>query len=675
MNKYKFIGSVILLFIIGFTFMNYGYINNHPTINKLIIKEFIKINYGGLMSDFENYRFELYKPKLKGSFISKSGLFNPSNSGVGFFGDRSVMGLNSTYTEEVGKFTPQKWIEDGGFAADVPEVPASLRHFYDPTRGKTERYLSDKVNSKVMRFAQSFLPNPKTNGVDWALGTGGNYGVLEHIYTWEHGKKYVKGALEESNLEKRNNYMAKAWRSLGETLHMIADNGCPVHVRNDGHPPIPIPIFSYFGNPDPYEELMEIKDISKYDLGSIPIKLQDNLREAKTVKDIAHKLAVFTNENIFSNETISGIDWKGNKIKPITNPKYIHKSPKISSHNYKKNYYRKKVGGKEVLLCTDTWFFKKYPVYKTFPYINEECVESQAKVLVPAIKEAGVNTMKLFIPKLKIFITKIDENGYIAGVIKHETDEEYKKEIRYNGLVRILNDRRSEISKLNAIGGQFSGKINIDENINVVAQINFGGISVHSKPFKTKAKKEIKEQYKVDLAIIEIWFEAEVEEIDDEDTEIVKNNEYIAIRVPFKPTIVKSNKINSNSTENDDEYGNIQRTISLKFNDNGKYRSMNGFSFKRSIKGGSEGEDSFISAEGHDIPFKVENYSNSGHSYLSYSYKGDISKYLTKINFTASGNNYDNTKWSKRLKNYKSPGEIKIRLHFVDQIHDYKSIE
>ena len=493
MNKFKFIGSVILLIIIGFTFLNYGNVNSHPTINKLIVDKFESANNVGDMPDFKNYSFELYKPKLKGSFITKTGLFNPTNSAGSKFGDLSDYnyGIDASFTEEARSITPEKWIVHGGYAADVPEVPASLRHFYDPSRKEGERYLTDKINSKLFRKLNSYLPNPKTNGIDWAIGTGGNYGVLEHIYTWEHGKKYFKGALEQSDLKIRNNYMAKAWRSLGETLHMIADNGCPAHVRNDGHPAFPIPDYDIFGNSDPYEELMELKDISKFSKGSIPFNLRDSLRGAKTAKDIAEKLAIFTNENFFSEETISGIDWRGSEIKPITNPKYVHKSPKISIDNYFNNYYVKKIGKEDVLLCTDKWYFTKYtPIIVTQPFINDKCVESQAKVLIPAIREAGVNVMKLFIPKLKVSIKKIDKHGSIAGTIKHETDEEYKKEIFYNGPVKILNGGGSEILEINAKGGEFSGRINVDKSTIVVAEIEFGGISVSSKRIKFEVKKE-----------------------------------------------------------------------------------------------------------------------------------------------------------------------------------------
>ena len=109
------------------------------------------------------------------------------------------------------------------------------------------------------------LTNPHIDGVQWALGTPGDHstGIQDHQYTWERGKLWIQMALKETNENKKNEYMAGAWRSLGETLHMIADNGCPPHVRNDAHPS---PLWnnnSFFGNPDPYEEIIDIIRLTK----------------------------------------------------------------------------------------------------------------------------------------------------------------------------------------------------------------------------------------------------------------------------------------------------------------------------------------------------------------------------------------------------------------------------
>lgn len=480
-NKFGF--EILFPALLGLIFLSYGNKTSHPTINGLIVKGFVKKNNKDefSMMKFKKYYFDFSKTKLIGDYVTKSGYFNPSNSEVSSVGDLSLLGHNTIYTEAKKEVTVVDWVKHGGYSADVPEVPASLRHFYDPSKPKNERYLTDKINSKAFDFAQSYLSKPNTNGVDWALGTEGDFGVLEHVYTWEHGKAYIKGALEEADIKKRNSYMAKAWRSLGETLHMIADNGCPAHVRNDGHPSLPIPLLSYFGNPDPYEEQMAVSNVATYDGGLVIEELSNTFRKAKTARTIAHELAVFTNENFFSNETISGTDWKGNEVKPITNPNYIHRSPKINTNNYDGTYYIASLDdGIEYKLCTDMQYFMGIPTYRTYPYIDEECVKSQAKVLIPAIKEAGINVMKLYIPELKVEITSLDGEGNISGIINHKPDQEYPDRISYTGPVNIKDRYKKVQSTIMAKGGKFEGKIKTPKT-EVYAEIEFGGISVFSE--------------------------------------------------------------------------------------------------------------------------------------------------------------------------------------------------
>jgi hypothetical protein len=368
-------GLIVTLLALWSLFVGYGNQKNHPTLNKFMVKAFLeKNNKGGFsMNKFKLYEFKLDKVKLRGNCISKPGLFNPSE--VDRFHEDMANWLygETTFTEEAGEKTPLEWIAHGGYSADVPEVPASFRHFYDPTRPDGARHLTDDVNSKLMNWIQKKFTNPNTDGVTWAIGKAGNFGALEHNYTWENGKVFIKGALEEKNQEKRNALMAKAWRSLGETLHMIADNGCPSHVRNDAHPSIPFRMMSYFGNPDTYEEMMAEfqtnKDggLDEFQAGKADPDLALKFEKSNTIREVAHTLATFTNENFFTTETISGTDWKGNVVKPITHPEYVYSSPKLSASGYSGNYYRRQVGNREVLLCTDTWFFNKYPVSKTIP--------------------------------------------------------------------------------------------------------------------------------------------------------------------------------------------------------------------------------------------------------------------------------------------------------------------
>jgi hypothetical protein len=502
----------IVLLTISIFLMSYGNIKNHRSINGFIVESFLKKDSSKTLSpEYKNYKFEFKKGSLKGNYISKTGLFNHASLNQIAKDPYLMTGLidlaNSTIEEEWGGKTAKDWIVHGGFSADEPEVPASLRHFYDPTRSEGDRYLSDAVNSKLLNVIQSkIFGNPRTDGVEWALGTKGPISDTRHIYTWKYGKEFMKKALEEADIENRNKFMAKSWRALGETLHMIADNGCPAHVRNDAHPSIPY--LSYFGNPDFYEEDMALRKdlISGFNTGNVPKSLKSKFEKEKTAESIAHELAVFTNNNFFTTETISGTDWKGNTIKQITHPDYEYSNPKLSSGNYEKNYYRTTIDGVqgEVLLATDTWFFMKYPISKTYPYINEEVVTSQAKVLIPAIVEAGAQVIKLFIPKLKINILEIEEDGTIKGKIVHKIDKEYTETIYYNGPVSIKLFGISEIAKFNAEGGQFSGKLDVTEKTYAKAEIEFGGVAVQSDQFEVLPKKK--------------------EEKNEENNEEVKNN-------------------------------------------------------------------------------------------------------------------------------------------------------
>jgi len=472
--------TTVILVLLGISLISYDNVKNHGTINEIIVNSFVDRNNGApaTFRKFKNYVFKFDDVELKGDFISEAGLFHPSE--VPTLGARGIAGHNTTYTETQKTITPFEWISHGGFSADEPEVPAGLRHFYDPTKSEGKRHLNDTASSVISGWGQSWFPNPKIDGVSWALGGNTSSGTEEHNYTWERGKKYIKGALEETNPDKRNQFMARAWRSLGETLHMIADNGCPPHVRNDSHPP---------GNVAPYENILASVDLTQFQKGAVDQNLMKDFRKEKiTVFDIAHKLAVYTNENFFSSETIAGTNQKGKRIKHITHPHDEYKLPKISPQDYENGYYIKKIAGQDVKVCTDKWFFSKFNIPKDQPFIDKNCAESIAKVLIPTIKEAGVNVMRLYIPALKITITSFGDNGTISGTIKHTTDSEYKTEIKYNGPVIIRNSGTKKLGTLTAKNGKFTGKINSVDS-KVFAEIECGGIFIRSENKTRKVKQ------------------------------------------------------------------------------------------------------------------------------------------------------------------------------------------
>lgn len=479
-------GSMIIVL-----FTSYGNKKAHPDLNELMVAAFLKQNNKGDFSqpEFKKYTFYfLQGATLKGTAITRDGFFSAN--------DVAAAGFGYGYSEEgPAEMTPKFWISHGGYSADVPEVPASLRHFYDPTKDEGNRYLTDIADAKIMGSLQKYvLTNPHTDGVQWALGTPGDLSadVQSHQYTWERGKAWMQLALKETDKDKKDEYMAKAWRSLGETLHMIADNGCPPHVRNDAHPS---PVWgnnTWFGDPDPYEEFIDIirsedpQIFVNFAKGSPNSDLKNSIEKMNKAVDIAHALAAFTNTNFVTNETISGKDKNGVSWRQRTHPGDEYKSPLLENMKYNAdNYMYSFAAG--INQCTDHYYFADLIPKICDPFVDIECVKSQAKALFPNIIEAGKKVIGLYIPKLSIEIKSLDK-GLLKGEIKHKTDDEYTKEIKYSGEVLLIikdkSNREKKKISLQAKDGIFEEDgFKLAKEDKAIAKIEFGGVTVESPEF------------------------------------------------------------------------------------------------------------------------------------------------------------------------------------------------
>ena len=517
---FRVLFSVILGIVTMILFSNYGNKAVHPDLNAMMLGAFLKQQSDPARLDpqFKHYTFLFLKGvTLKGTAVTKDGLFSA--------GDIAAAGLGYGYSEEgPAEKTVKYWIVDGGYSADVPEVPASLRHFYDPTRPAGERYLTDIANARIMGSLQKYVfSNPHIDGVQWALGERGVHAtsIQDHQYTWERGKLWILMALNETKLEKKNEYMASAWRSLGETLHMIADNGCPPHVRNDAHPS---PMFNnnnLFGNPDPYEELLDELRTKKPDefvqlaKGEPDAILKEKFAAMKTAAAIAHEMASYTNANFVTNETISGTDRNGKTIHQITHPETPYNAPLLQDMTYNEEDYTYQTAN-GVKQCSDLDYFAGVVPHLCKPRVTLDCVKSQARVLIPTIIEAGKNVIKLYIPKLKVEILSAEKN-LVKGIIRHTTDEEYTSEIRYNGMVKLLlKDKKYKIKKeieVLAKNGAFEQAVtNLPEGGITTATIEFGGISIQSPDFKniTEEKASAPSNWVTSKKFQGFWFRIDI---------------------------------------------------------------------------------------------------------------------------------------------------------------------
>jgi hypothetical protein len=458
------------VYLIGvFLLSGYGNKTAHIGINTAIVDGFASryINTSSPLPKFKNYLFVL-------------------DGSVGMPGEAIVASGFELVNTDQKKYNAKLWMIHGGYSADEPELPASFRHFYDPTEPEGERYLHNHLDYLEEKLDPLFF-NPRVDHIEWAITHP------DHEYNWMNGIKHVKMALEEPNPDTRDEHMAFAYRALGETLHLLGDMGCPAHVRDDSHP-APFGrkgVAGFFGSPDPYEEVFESfkyinEDFSK---GEPDVDLKSKFRKAVRIEDIARELAWYTNQNFFTEQTIQGTG-----VIPRIHPEKTYPLPSLNSCEYDPETYSfsKTISGEEVILCKDKRFAIGSFALRGYPYIDEECVASQGMVLIPQIIEAGANAIRLFIPELKVKVEKYDQQ-VLSGKVIHTTDQEHGFEIRYNGIVEILNARGfKSLGKVQAVNGSFQGTIDLSkmdfdlQSDQLVAQIEFGDIYVNSEPFSVK---------------------------------------------------------------------------------------------------------------------------------------------------------------------------------------------
>ncbi|MCB9250265.1 MAG: hypothetical protein H6613_17795 [Ignavibacteriales bacterium] len=123
------------------------------------------------------------------------------------------------------------------------------------------------------------------------------------------------------------------------------------------------------------------------------------------------KLAEFTNANFFTTQTMNGTG-----VTPINSDGYYRK-PLLHELDYDASdftYYKLLPDGNKIKMAKDKIYFAS----RGNPYIDHECVKSQASLLVPNIIWAGINVVRLFIPKFDVTIKSVAADGEIKGTVK-----------------------------------------------------------------------------------------------------------------------------------------------------------------------------------------------------------------------------------------------------------------
>jgi hypothetical protein len=465
-----FLGSMLYL-LLWQLLSSFGNHYGHPVINENMLNVFTDNTGYKKIEKLKNFYFDL----------------NETVTGTGI-----TSGGKTTISEGKMTLSVKNWIIQGGIFADEPEVMNSLRHFYDPTQTAGSRYLTDQSRG-ILGYVQSaygIYDLPKIDGVEWAVANA------DHEYNWVQGKIALKDAFSATEPTKKKELMAKAWRCLGETMHMVADNATPAHVRDDAHP-APLGDSKSFGDPDTFEEYMDYIGENEKKLGlfakwsklQADATLTANLNKTTTIRELAHTLAVYTNTNFFSSQTIAGNDSQGYTVVSTSKSGKKYASPKIDKSMYIGTHFEKN----GIKLCSQPWWIGIVSNVSDV-YIDKPTVESMATKLIPAAMEGGKNAIRLFLPDVKLEIDEFLADGTLKGSIIHTKDAEYTLPIVYNGPIKILDKKLNIIETFEAKSNKFEGKIkdlNIDE---IGAFLTFGGIDIYSPNFK-KSKFSIENVY------------------------------------------------------------------------------------------------------------------------------------------------------------------------------------
>jgi len=460
---FAIIAGLLTYTILHFAVMGYGNMKAHTSINTEINKKFENkyIKASSRPVKFKNYwiNFSDGHILLEGMEVTNYGFFE------------------STYGEDLRDNTMGEWIVHGGLSADEPEVPASVRHFYDPkglNGGK--KYLTNRGT-----YWEGMYSNPGIDAIEWALGDTPK--GADNDYTWVKGKQFFVLAIQEKDSTKKEEYLAKAFRCLGEVLHNTGDMGCPAHVRNDSHAaPAGLSWGLLFGSPDPYEELLLDAFAGRYSGGSPDPGLDAYFASATTARSINERLAKFTNENFFSHETISGMGVKD--IKP-SNGEKAYDSPKLDNMTYDPldfTFYKTFPSGRKVKMCKDHSYFN----FRGYPYIDKECTYSQAAELTPNIISAGINIIRVFLPAFELKLENADDLSDTLDIrVIHTTDSEYQDTIKYNGKIRLWINGKLSDSMAIVEKGVYRGNIfPIKNGDKIKAEISFGDITILSEEIK-----------------------------------------------------------------------------------------------------------------------------------------------------------------------------------------------
>ncbi|NLB82845.1 MAG: hypothetical protein GX791_01230, partial [Synergistaceae bacterium] len=165
--------------------------------------------------------------------------------GVGVSGSSLLV---SGFVSAEASLSGQSWIISGGDWADEPHLYSSVRHFYDPLSWSGVAYLTDQSER------HGLYDSPAIDARTWGLSSSDNpFCFFQALSAYKRALEVrddlpIPPALSSPHFKTslnlvpsdhddyRNLNLSRAYRALGESMHMLGDMTQPAHVRNDSHP-------------------------------------------------------------------------------------------------------------------------------------------------------------------------------------------------------------------------------------------------------------------------------------------------------------------------------------------------------------------------------------------------------------------------------------------------------
>jgi hypothetical protein len=370
------------------------------------------------------------------------------------------------------KFQTSVWIREGGYFADEPEWTMALRHFYDPFRASGVAHLTDTVPDGY--------GNPTTDAKTWALRHP------ENEDSWEAALQNYRRSMEVEG-DDRDRHLARAFRGLGETMHLLADMVQPAHVRNDSHP-----------HSEPIEDTVRVAMVNANGLNSSDPAVQ---YEGRSIEDWFDILATFTNTRFYSSDTIHDV---ANGVVP-NNDENPNERPQFSDmtlNEAEMTYYATfSVGSIPMIQETLTGYVWRtkfgLPPGKYAWHVPTDFADEHASVLIPIATHACAAAIERFFPTIDLEMTlssASDEQTKVEGKMVHriESDPEWTKlghdAIKYNGPGVLMRSDGLKLADVRFVAGTMEPVTvsvkdkNDDTDYDVYLEVEAGARRFKSEP-------------------------------------------------------------------------------------------------------------------------------------------------------------------------------------------------